>query len=40
MNAKVSNLMSGVNGTMFLVQHESCEGKLNLNADLCKPKQN
>ena len=35
---KYLNLISGVNWTMFLVQHESCEGKSRLNENLCKSK--
>ena len=30
-NAKVFNLMLGVNEARFLVKHESCEGKCRLN---------
>ena len=33
-NVKVFNLMSGVNGTRFLVQHQSCEWKCRLNESI------
>ena len=39
-NVKVFNLMSGVNETRFLVQHESCECKCGLNESVCNSKQN
>ena len=35
MNVKVFNLMSGVNNTIFLVQHESCECRYKLNESVC-----
>ena len=35
MNVKVFNLISIVNETTFLVQHESCECKCGLNERLC-----
>ena len=34
MNVKVLNLISGVNKTRFIVQHESCECKYGLNKNL------
>ena len=34
-NVKVFILMSGVNETRFLVQHESCECKCGLNESVC-----
>ena len=40
MNAKVFNLVSGVNETRFIVQHESCECKCGLNESMCNLKQN
>ena len=39
MNVKVFYLMSGVNETRFLVQHESCECKCGLNESVCNSKQ-
>ena len=39
MNVKVFNLMSRVNETRFLVQHESCECKYRLNGNVCILKQ-
>ena len=39
MNVKVFNLMSGVNKTRFLVQHESCECKCGSNESVCNSKQ-
>ena len=39
MNAKVFNLMSGVNETRFLVQHEPCDSKYRLNESACNSKQ-
>ena len=39
MNVKVFNLMSGVNETRFLAQHESCECKSGLNESICYSKQ-
>ena len=38
MNIKVFNLMSGVNETRFLVQHESCECKCGLDESVCYSK--
>ena len=38
MNIKVFNLMSGVNETRFLVQHDSCECKCGLNESVCSSK--
>ena len=38
-NAKVFNLMSGVNETRILVQHESSECKCTLNEGVCNSKQ-
>ena len=35
MNVKVVNLISGVNETRFLVQHESCYCKSRLNKSVC-----
>ena len=35
MYANVFNLMSRVNETRFLVQHESCECKCGLNESVC-----
>ena len=35
MNAEVFNLMSGVNETRYLVQHESCFCKRRLNERVC-----
>ena len=35
MNAEVFNLMSGVNETRYLVQHESCFCKRRLNESVC-----
>ena len=35
MNVKVFKIMSGVNETRFLVQHESCECKCRLNEKVC-----
>ena len=42
MNVKVINLISGVNKTRFIVQHESCacECGLNKNVFILKQKQN
>ena len=34
MNVKVFNLISGINKTRFIVQHESCECKCGLNKSL------
>ena len=34
MNVKVFNLISGVNKTRFIVQHESCECKCGFNKSL------
>ena len=34
MNVKVFNLMSGVNETIFSVEHESCESKCRLNENV------
>ena len=39
MNLKVFNLMSKVNETRLLVQHESCECKCGLNESVCNSKQ-
>ena len=39
MNEKVFNLMSGVNETTFLVQHESFECKCRLKGSLCNSRQ-
>ena len=39
-NVKVLNLMSMVNETGYLAQHESCEGKLNRNIYNSKQKWN
>ena len=39
MNVEVYNLMSGVNETRFLVQHESCDCKCVLNKSVCNSKQ-
>ena len=39
MNVEVYNLMSGVNETRFIVQHESCECKCVLNKSVCNSKQ-
>ena len=39
MNVKVFNLMSGVNETRFLVEHESFECKCELNESVCNSKQ-
>ena len=39
MNVKVFNLMSKVNETRFLVQHESCECKYRLNESVCNWKE-
>ena len=39
MNIKVVNLMPGVNETKFIVQHESCECKCELNESVCNSKQ-
>ena len=41
MNVKVVNLVSGVNETRFIVQHEPCECKCKcrLNKSVCKSKQ-
>ena len=39
MNVKVFNLMSRVNKTRFLVQHESCECKYGSNESVCNSKQ-
>ena len=39
MNVKIFNLMSGLNETNFLVQHESCECKCRLNKSVCNSKQ-
>ena len=39
MNVKVFILMSVVNETRFLVQHESCECKCGLNESVCNSKQ-
>ena len=39
MNVEVFNLMSVVNETRFLVQHESCECKCGLNESVCYSKQ-
>ena len=39
MNKKVFNLMSGVNETTFLVQHESFECKCRLKGSLCNSRQ-
>ena len=35
MNVKVFDLMSGLNETRFLVQHESCDCKCRLNESVC-----
>ena len=40
MNLRVFNLMSGINGTRFEVQHESCECKCGLNESICNSNQN
>ena len=39
MNVKLFNLMSEINETRFLVQHESCEYKCGLNESVCNSKQ-
>ena len=39
MNAKIFNLMSRMNETRFLVQHELCESKCRLNESVCNSKQ-
>ena len=39
MNAKIFDLMSGVNETRFVVQHESCECIWGLNESACNSKQ-
>ena len=39
MNLKVFNLLSGINETRFLVQHESRECKYGLNESVCNLKQ-
>ena len=39
MNLKVFNLMSGVNETRFLVQHESSSCKCGLKGSVCNSKQ-
>ena len=39
MSLKVFNLMSRVNETRFLVQHDSCGCKCGLNESVCYPKQ-
>ena len=39
MNVKVSNLISEVNETRFLVQHKSCECKCRLNERVYNSKQ-
>ena len=39
MNIKVINLMSGINETRFIVQHDSCECKCGLNGSVCNSKQ-
>ena len=38
-SVKVFNLMSRVNETRFLVQHDSCGCKCGLNESVCYPKQ-
>ena len=40
MNETVFNLVSGVNETRFIVQHESCKCKCGMNESACslKPK--
>ena len=38
-NSKVFDLMSGVNETRFLVQHEPCNCKCELNESVCNSKQ-
>ena len=38
-NLKVFTLMSGVNETKILVQHESCKHKCGLNESVCNSKQ-
>ena len=40
MNLNVFNLISEVNQTKFLVQHELCECKCGLNESVCNTKQN
>ena len=35
MNAKVFNLMSGVNETRFIVQYKLCKSKCGLNESVC-----
>ena len=39
MKVELFNLMSDVNGTRFLVQHESYECKYELNESVCNSKQ-
>ena len=39
MNIRVFNLMSALNETRFLVQHESCECKCGLKESVCNSKQ-
>ena len=39
MNVKVFNIMSRVNDTKFIVQHESCRCKCRLNESVCNTKQ-
>ena len=39
MNLKVFNLVSGVKETRFIVQHESCECKCELNESVLNLKQ-
>ena len=39
MHVKVFNVMSEVNETRFLVQHESCECECRLNESVCNSKQ-